>query len=185
MRRLWMGKFDRIVDGLLAAEAERRAAGAPVLVEEVGEMEFPGLGFTLSAKADRMDDHGGVIRIYDYKTGSAPSGKQQAAFAKQLVLEAMMVEHGAFPSLGRRPVDRVAYLQIGSRYEEKAVDLDPGTMAETRARFEELVRRYAEGQPYIARLAAEHIAHASDYDPVARRGEWDDTQRATVIEVGG
>ncbi|MEM8850114.1 MAG: PD-(D/E)XK nuclease family protein [Pseudomonadota bacterium] len=183
-RRLWLGKFARLTDDLLAAEAQRRAKGHPVLIEDKGELSFPDPPFTLSAKADRMDDRGGAIAIYDYKTGQAPSPSQQEQYAKQLLLEALMVEAGAFPSLGSARVEEVAYLQIGSQYKESRVTIDAALLAETRAQFTDLIRRYADGQPYIARLAPDLLAYASDYDAVARRGEWDDTQPATVIPVG-
>ncbi|MEM7488309.1 MAG: double-strand break repair protein AddB [Pseudomonadota bacterium] len=183
-RRLWLGKFARIAPDLLAAETRRRAEGRPVLTEDKGEMAFADPAFTLSAKADRMDDRGGAVAIYDYKTGQAPSDKQQKEYAKQLLLEAVMVEAGAFPNLTNTDVSEVAYLQIGSQYKESRVPIDPALLAETRQQFVDLIRRYADGQPYIARLAPDLLTFASDYDAVARRGEWDDTQPATVIPVG-
>ncbi len=59
------------------------------------------LGFTLTAKADRIDVAAdGRAYIYDYKTGLPPSPSEQRYFDKQLLLEAAMAENGDFEGLG-------------------------------------------------------------------------------------
>lgn len=184
MRRIWLGKFDRLMNELLTAEARRRAAGRPLFVEEEGHMPLPGLDFTLTAKADRLDDRGGSVAIYDYKTGKPPSGPQQAFFAKQLLLEAVMVEDGAFPAIAQRHVDEIAYLQVGSKYDEVRVKLDADVLADTRAGLRALIQAYRDGRPWVARLAPDFIEFSSDYDQLSRRGEWDDTDRALPQRVG-
>ncbi|GIT92557.1 double-strand break repair protein AddB [Jannaschia pagri] len=183
-RRLWLGKFDRILDDLLTAEATRRSLGRPILLEERGRWQVPGLDFALTAEADRMDDRGVAVAIYDYKTGKPPTPKQQALFAKQLLLEAIMVEEGAFGTIGKRAVDEVAYLQVGSTYAEQRVQIDADVLAATRAGLRDLIEGYRAGRPFVARLMPEALTYASDFDQLSRRGEWDDTQRATTIRVG-
>ncbi len=184
-QRLWLGKFARARDDLLTAERARRAKGRPTIIEDYGRLTFADPPFTLIAKADRIDDRGEAVAIYDYKTGEAPSPKQQKQFAKQLIFEALMVTEGAFPKLGPRKVEDVAYLSIGSRYKETAPDtFGPELIAETRRQLLDLIRRYRDGQPFIARLAPETLQYAGDYDQLARYGEWDDTVQATRIPVG-
>ncbi|SFJ75543.1 double-strand break repair protein AddB [Jannaschia pohangensis] len=184
-RRLWLGKFDRAAADFLAAEAERRAKGRPLHLEDTGKLTINSLGLVLTARADRIDDLGDAVAIYDYKTGTAPAGRQQRQFAKQLLLEAMMVEDGGFAGIAQRRVDEVAYLTVGTRYAETSPeDFGPEAIARTRADFLKLIGRYAEGQPFIARLAPDLLTYVGDYDQLSRFGEWDDTQSARVIPVG-
>ncbi|MGB3406004.1 MAG: double-strand break repair protein AddB, partial [Jannaschia sp.] len=185
MRRIWLGKFDRVTSDFLEKEAVRRGLGQPLFLEEEGRLDLPGLDFTLTAKADRMDDRGASVAIYDYKTGAAPSKDKQRFFAKQLLLEAVMVEEGAFARIGKRPVDEVAYLQIGSKYTESVVETNAEILDQIRSGLRDLIQRYRDGAPYMARLAPDMIEFTSDYEHLSRYGEWMDTDTARPIRVGG
>ncbi|WP_299838051.1 double-strand break repair protein AddB [uncultured Jannaschia sp.] len=185
MRRMWLGKFDRVIPDFLAAETTRRGLGTPLLVEGQGRRRFEGAGFTLTARADRIDLRDGAVAIYDYKTGTPPSPKQQNAYAKQLLLEAMMVADGAFEGVPDLPVEEAAYLRVGNTYGEVApAALDAEAIDATRDQLVRLMQGYATGTPFIARLAPDLLTYDGDYDHLARYGEWDDTQPATVIPVG-
>ena len=185
-RRLWLGKFNRIAADLIAAETTRRTLGRPTFVERGGALRFDDPPFTLTARADRIDDRGHTVAIYDYKTGPAPSKKQQTHFAKQLLLEALMVTEGAFPDIPQRQVEEIRYLSLGAKYAEAAPDdFGPDLIAATRTELLTLIRAYADGQPFRARLAPDLLTYASDYDQLSRFGEWSDTDGATTIPVGG
>ena len=70
--------------------------------------------FTLSAIADRIEVCENYAAVFDYKTGNPPSNRQvEAGLAPQLTLEAAMIEAGAFEKIGKRVVDRAAYVRIG------------------------------------------------------------------------
>ena len=184
-RRMWLGKFDRVLPDLLAAEAARRALGRPLHVEAKGELAFVDPPFVLTARADRIDARDDGLAIYDYKTGAAPTRKQQAAFAKQLPLEALMAREGAFAGVPPAAIADLAYLSIGATYAETRPEAwDAAALDDVRAGLVELVRRYHHGQPFVARLAPDLLSYASDYDQVARFGEWDDTDTAIVLPVG-
>ncbi|WP_281826624.1 PD-(D/E)XK nuclease family protein [Jannaschia rubra] len=184
-RRLWLGRFARVTADLVAAEAVRRARGRPLHVERKGELRFADPPFTLTARADRIDDRGTAVAIYDYKTGTLPSHKQQEHFAKQLLFEALMVTEGAFPDIPQREVEEVRYLSVGSGYAETGPkSLDADVLAETRVRLLDLIRRYATGAPFIARLAPDMMTWASSYDHLSRHGEWADTDAAVALSVG-
>ncbi len=183
-RRLWLGRFGRVVPAFLEAETARRALGTPSHVERKGALSFIDPPFTLTARADRIDDRGETVAIFDYKTGTLPSKKQQKHFAKQLLFEALMVTEGAFADVPQRRVEEVRYLSLGSRYADAGPeDFGPDLIAATRDQLLALLRRYAAGQPFISRLAPDMLDHAGDYDHLARYGEWDDTDAATTIEV--
>ncbi|PWJ22226.1 double-strand break repair protein AddB [Jannaschia seohaensis] len=184
IRHIWQGKFERVIDDLLAAEAERRAQGTPAYLEASGRLPLPELDFDLIARADRLDICGDAVAIYDYKTGQIPSEKQIEHFDKQLLLEAVMVADGGFSDIPQRQVTEVAYLKIGSAYDERCVKITPDLLAETRAGLRDLIAAYRQGRPFVARLAPDAIKYASDYDHLSRYGEWDDTLPSTKIPVG-
>ncbi|WP_179380879.1 double-strand break repair protein AddB [Jannaschia marina] len=184
-RRLWLGKFERVLPAFLEAEAARRDAGRPGTVETKGRLDFEQPPFTLTARADRIDDRGTGVAIFDYKTGTPPTEKAQLYFAKQLLLTAVMVEAGAFPDVAQRQVDHVAYIQVGAQTKEvapKGFGLD--LVARTRSDLLALIERYQAGAPFIARLAPDFLTFASPYDQLSRFGEWDDTTPATPIRLG-
>lgn len=183
--RLWLGKFERVMDDFLAAEAQRRAIGRPAFLEQSGRMEFADPPFVLHGRADRIDDRGETLAIYDYKTGEAPGPKEQRYFAKQLLLEALMVQAGAFEGIPARPVAEAMYLRLGSAYQERQAEaFGPDLIAETGRHLRALMRGYQTGTPFFARLAPDMLEYASDYDHLSRFGEWDDTRRAEPKQMG-
>ncbi len=96
-RTLWRARIARIAPWFVATESERQTLGTPAVIEQLGKYPIPGFDFTLSARADRIDlTPDGRALIYDYKSGNPPTDKQQRAFEKQLLLEAALVERGAF-----------------------------------------------------------------------------------------
>ncbi len=153
-------------------------------------MPFADLGFTLTARPDRIDAlTSGGYAVYDYKTGTPPSEKQVRAFDKQLLLEAMMAEAGAFPDLPPDAVRRLAYIGLGTRPLLREIPLGTGDaplhVADVRAEFRRLIEAFARReQGYTARRAMHETRFAGDFDHLARYGEWDDSTRATPEVVG-
>ncbi|WP_295078157.1 double-strand break repair protein AddB [Tabrizicola sp.] len=172
-RTIWLSRIAKAADAFLAFSAT--TGGTPVLVEEKGAVQLPGLDFKLTGKPDRIDRlEDGRLLLIDYKTGDPPSAKQQQHFDKQLLLLAAMAEGGGFKGLDAEEVARVVY--VGLKAELKMVDipLSPGQVAETWAEFTRLIAAYARpGQGYTARRALESVRDASDYDHLSRFGEWD------------
>ncbi|CTQ48902.1 double-strand break repair protein AddB [Jannaschia donghaensis] len=184
-RRLWLGKFERVTDQFIADEIQRRTKGRPQHAEAKGELRFDAPPFTLTARADRIDDRGDAVALYDYKTGTPPSGPAQLYYAKQLLLMAVMVEAGAFAQVSQRNVAEVAYIQVGTQTQEVAPkDFDAELVAKTRADLLTLIEGYQSGTPFIARLAPDFLSFTSAYDQLSRFGEWDDTNAARPIHVG-
>lgn len=117
-RAFWGSRIDVSLDWLITWDTERRAIGAPAIVEENGAWSFSidGRDYTLSARADRIDRlHDGAAYIIDYKTGAPPSLKQQATFSPQLPLTALIVANGGFETLGAAPISGFEYLRIIGR----------------------------------------------------------------------
>lgn len=179
VRAFWWPRFKRIAVWFADFESKRRAAGfVPVLVEDKGQTELD--GFTLTAKADRMDvDVSGGLVIMDYKTGQAPTTKQVACgLTPQLPLEGLIAQRGGFPGVAKEhPVANLVYVRLtGGRApgKEKPVKLD-GVEA-VQAAFEgltKLIHKFnQEDTPYLSRPRAQFLSRFGDFDHLGRVKEW-------------
>ena len=185
VRKLWLARIDRVADWFLMTEAARQTIAKPVFFEETGAVALDGVDFTLSAKADRFDiGPDGSVMIYDYKTGTVPSPKEQKFFDKQLLLEAAMVEAGAFAALGRPRVATAKYIGLGPKPVESAAPLDETTPNAVWAEFHKLMLTWADPlRGYSARMFMQRAGEAGYYDHLARFGEWDETVEITPEDL--
>ncbi len=185
-RILWRAKLARVADVFLSDEVARQSVATPVALELSGAHWFAGLDFTLKAKADRIDrTPAGGYRIYDYKTGDLPSKKQLLHFDKQLLLEAVLVEAGAFDTLAPGTVEAVAHIGLGAKPKFDPVELQSGETGQVRDELLDLISRYQRlDRGYTSRRAMEKMRFAGDFDHLARFGEWDETQPSVPVEVG-
>lgn len=184
-RRVWAARLAGIAPDFLRAEASR--PGSPVLLEQSGALPVGATDFVLTARPDRIDLlPDGRARIVDYKTGALPTPAQIAAFEKQLPLEAAMAARGGFAALGPVKVAEFLLIRLGSDYEERCVTVTDEDDARVWEGLQTLVRAWqSPSQGYVARRAMERVRHASDYDHLARFGEWDLHHAAPVQPVGG
>ncbi|MDO5632348.1 MAG: double-strand break repair protein AddB [Paracoccus sp. (in: a-proteobacteria)] len=184
-RAFWQARIARIARQIAVDELARRAAGdVPVVIETQGRAQLAGLGFTLTARPDRIDRTAdGRIRVYDYKSGTPPSQKQLNAFDKQLPLTAALVAQGGFDPLGQADVAGIAYIQLGGSGETHLRDLpDPG---QTWDRFVDLIAGYLSGAVAFTALRAPELRdETGDYAHLARFGEWDLTTDPRPEQVG-
>ncbi|MCL6283515.1 double-strand break repair protein AddB [Ruegeria sp. 2012CJ41-6] len=176
-RKLWHARLARIADAFLAAEVERRNDGGPIAFEARMKKRLDPLDFTLVGRADRIDQNGrGALCIYDYKTGSPPSEKQQARFDKQLLIEAALAEEGGFESIDPTPVARAVFIGMGGSYSEIPAPLDNEPPERVWAELRQLIEAYFQpNQGFTARRMLHRDTDRGDYDHLARFGEWDRT----------
>ena len=175
-RRLWLARLGRVADWFLDGEARRRALAAPVAWEASGTLELPevGEGVSLVARADRIDRGPEGVILYDYKTGAPPSRAVQMHFDRQLLLEAMMAERGAFAEIGSATVAGATYIGVGTKPVEVEAPLDELTTDEVHRELVTLLEQWmAAGRGYTARRAPEADRFGSDYDHLSRLGEWE------------
>lgn len=160
--------------------------GRALMLEEKGALDLTDPAFRLIAKPDRVDEWpDGEIHIIDYKTGQAPNQKQQEHFDKQLLLQAMMAEDGAFAALGLRDVARITYLGLGAGAKPEVTDLTPEMLARTRDEFKALITAYlAPDKGFPARRMVLSEREVSDYDHLSRFGEWGMQDAPVVMPVG-
>jgi ATP-dependent helicase/nuclease subunit B len=183
-RTIWLARIAKAADAFLAFSAS--TGGAPVLLEEKGAVQLPGLDFTLTGKPDRIDRlDDGRLMLIDYKTGDPPTAKQQQHFDKQLLLLAAMAEGGGFKGLDPEEVARVVYVGLKAELKTSAIELEPGQVTETWDEFTRLIAAFARPrQGYTARRALESVRDANDYDHLSRFGEWDLTDDPVPEDLG-
>jgi ATP-dependent helicase/nuclease subunit B len=185
-RVLWLAKLNRVADTFLAGEEDRKSRATPAGTEIRGRLPLTDLDFTLTGTADRIDrDAAGNLYIYDYKTGSIPSDKQQKSYDKQLLLEAVMAQEGGFDGLARATVSEVAYIGLGTNPKFARIAVGQELIDETRTGLGELIAAYqSRMQGYTARRIAASQSFGGDYDHLSRYGEWNHTMRAEGQKVG-
>ncbi len=180
LRRLWRARFARLGPVFLREEEARAASGRIIAAERPGARHDAALGFTLSARADRIDRlQGGALALYDYKTGAIPTDREIKAFAKQLPLEAAIAEAGGFEGVAPARVAMLAHLSLGAGKgagRTQAVKESPEALA--REAWDGLLRLIAAYDApetgYPARARLRKTRHAGDYDHLSRFGEWRD-----------
>lgn len=180
MRILWRARIETFVPHFLLEEQKRRANAVNFGIEMWGELKLKSVPFTLVGKADRIDlSDDGEALIYDYKTGKPPSASEQKSFDKQLLLEAAMVERGAFKALGAVRTKAAIYIGLGNDLKDQAAPLKDAPPEETLEKFEALITKWMDpSKGYTSRRANQTLTFAGDYDHLARYGEWDETHDA-------
>lgn len=180
---LWRERFSAALQWFLDFDAGRRAAGAPVIVEEEGQTALAGARspFVIYARADRIDlESDGDAAIFDYKSGVAPTLDQvKARFSPQLPLTALIVEAGGFERLGARRVKAFAYLKSLNR--KGGSGQDAGAEGDDARRLIDEAGRGAAAladhyddpdTPYLSQPRPQFLKDFARFDVLARRREW-------------
>jgi ATP-dependent helicase/nuclease subunit B len=187
LARWWEPRLLRIADWVTNTEAERRSNRllAAMATELRGAWEFnrPGGAFRLTGRADRIERWGdGGIAVLDYKTGTPPSQKDvDGGRAPQLLLEAAMLQAGAFGDTLSGPVEELSYWHLTGGH-------DPGELrslfkgdkaaiataiAGTRDALLHLIDAYdAPDRCYLSQPEPGIAPRFSDYTQLARVAEW-------------
>ena len=145
--------------------------------------EADGGAFALTAKADRIElTHDGFAHVLDFKTGHVPSPKEVATgFSPQLSLTAAIIAAGGFQAVGRAAPGDLVYLRVTGRRPagEEIVRAAAGAesadvAARALAGLARLIDRFDDADhPYRSRIAPQFVkAYRSDFDHLARVGEW-------------
>lgn len=178
-RTFYRGRIEKFADWFIKAEAERQTR-LQTLGREVGGKLTMNVGdFTLTAKADRIDqDDKGRLHLFDYKTGGAPKDKEQTYFDKQLLLMAMMAEEGAFQGIDPADVASAIYISLRDM-DETAAPLEKDPTDKVKGEFFSLLSSYRDLEKgYTSRRAVKNETFEGDFDHLARYGEWEPTDDA-------
>lgn len=179
-----LSRFDRVAPWF-AIKNEKLLQGVSRSFMEIdGEIEWasPGGNFILTARADRIDlRQDSKISIYDYKTGKAPTAKQEkSGFSPQLLLEGAIAREGGFASDAslKAAIHDLAYIELSGRQPPGRVaqiaEDDPDTeSALALTRLKKLIEKFDEGdRPYLSRPHPTFASRYGDYDHLARVQEW-------------
>jgi len=165
---------------IVAFERDRRP-GARLLIEQKGAMTLagPAGGFTLTAKADRIELRDGEADVLDFKTGQPPSDNQVLqGFSPQLTLTAAILGEGGFASAGKVAPRELVYVRVsGGRQPGEVRPITAGSAQDLAAAalrgLTKRIARFDEPEtPYVSRAATQFMGDAGDYDPLARVWEW-------------
>jgi ATP-dependent helicase/nuclease subunit B len=177
----WWPRFERIAEWFIAHERGYRPEVRVSRSEMWGELviEAPGGDFTLTAKADRVDElMDGGLAIIDYKTGRIPKKKEIAlGFAPQLPLEAAIAAAGGFADMAPGEAARLEFWQLsGGDPAGKTVSAGDDVVllgADARDGLERLIAHFDDpAVPYLSRPDPEWAPRYSDYVHLARIHEW-------------
>jgi len=182
-KAFWWPRFKRIARWLAGWEQDRRKTLASVHSEIKGEWPLQAVPFTLTARADRIEQRSdGTYAILDYKTGAPPTSPQvQAGLAPQLTLEAAILRHGGFAGLPAGSVAELRYLRLKGGeppVEDKKIKFGDGGTPDSCA--EEALKKLTgvaarfliDGEPYRSLVHPMWKQHYGDYDHLARVKEW-------------
>ena len=185
-RRMWLGRLGRVAESFVAQERQRREIASPHLREVSAQLRLSELArdIRLVCKADRIDrDADGAIAIYDYKS-SLPSDKQVRLFSKQLHLEANLAIKGGFADLGRARTKHMELIGLSKPGDIEVLDPEPDALGEIWDDFIVLMAHFEDpANGYAARLRPMMKDAWDDFDQLARRGEWEDSDEHVVVPL--
>ncbi len=190
----WLAEIGNIADQFIKSEIERQKSWTPEHFEASGIFAFPDLrvgsgNFEINGRADRIDvDSKGNWALYDYKTGAVPSKSDVVKLDKQMPLLAIMIEKGAFEGISGGKVLQSSYLGVGNKFGVIHVQREDAEGADLFSKdwesFQDLVKSYLDpAQGFTSRRDMKRLRYSSDYDHLARYGEWDETSSADEEET--
>lgn len=180
----WWPRFKSIAGFVAATERERAGIVKRRQGEKQGELSLG--GFTLTAKADRIDmKTDGTLALIDYKTGTPPGWKQvKAGFAPQLPLEAAMLLNGAFADVPKAEISELAFWKLSGGQtggEAQIFKEDVRTLAQEALKgLQGLIEAYRDpASCYHACPTPGQAPGWSDYEHLERRQEWQSEEEAS------
>ncbi len=111
VQHFWWPRFVSIARWL--TDQWRSRASWHSVTEIEGILQIPNLA-TIKSIADRIDYQGSQAIILDYKTGSATPTDHEvtSGLSPQLTIESLLLEGGAFTTLGTKKVDALEYWHL-------------------------------------------------------------------------
>jgi ATP-dependent helicase/nuclease subunit B len=168
---LWLPRFESMVGWLLEQEKLRRANATEIYseVKAVCKFAVDGKDFSLSTRIDRLEKLvGGNYAIIDYKTGAIPTKKErEQGVANQLPLEALVLAGEG------KQISQMQYWKISGNAEKCEITDIEADLEETRARLENLIRKFDSAQQAYSAQTDPSLIRYNDYEHLTRRKEWE------------
>jgi len=166
-KAFWWNKFKRIAEKFIMLEQQRRC-GQQIILEETGELKIG--GFTLTAKADRIENCPDGLKIIDYKTGEPPTVKHvEQGLEPQLAIEAII-----FEKLYGKPAISLEYWHLKGKDEIiKIHQRNLTAIAGARENIPQIIiKMQDEATPFVARPWSYYALAYNDYEHLERIKEW-------------
>ncbi len=185
-QRIWLGRLRRVANSFVEQERTRREIAQPHLRETKARLTLSELerDIQLVGTADRIDRaDDGSVAIYDYKS-SLPTDKQARLFSKQLHLEANLAIKGGFEDLGRAHAKHLELIGLSKPGDIEVLDCTPELLGQIWDQFITLISYFEDPENgYAARLRPMFKDGWDDFDQLARRGEWEDSDTPVVTRL--
>jgi ATP-dependent helicase/nuclease subunit B len=182
---VWWPRFERIATWFAQVELRRRAMLARVAGAVEGQLvlDAPGGPFRLRARAHRIETaRDGRVGVIAYKTGAIPSGGDVASgLSPQLSIEALIAERGGFDRVAQAEAALLLFVQLKGSEPVAGLEQDAfGTgrdlrqiLDEAAAGLQRLIAYFDDpATPYLPIPRPEIAPSRSDYEHLARVGEW-------------
>lgn len=173
----WWPRFDKISGWLINHERRHRRTAAAPKTETRGAINIG--DFTITARADRIDQGTSGSIIIDYKSGGTYSKKSLLnGEAPQLPIEALILQENGFAECTAQTPESLEYWILTGK------DAEPGTVKDERKNIEEIIERTREGlqtlintfadrdTPYYSIPREGYEPRFNDYEHLARIKEW-------------
>lgn len=185
-RLSWQSEISQWEKWFLADEYERQKTAHIKGLEITARDDFDALDIAVNARADRIDINAeNKALIYDYKTGKIPTRPQIELFSKQLLIEAALLERGAFKEIGELKIKQIEYIELSKNHSKLIINENKIDTLQIWADIESLLNAYNNSiQGFSARRALMKSKTPSDYDLLSRFGEWDMNHKPQKIKVG-
>lgn len=185
VRALWWPRFVSVARWFAEEEKRRRAELRRVRSEIEGRLGITHSHGTLElrARADRIEsDRNGGLVVVDYKTGTAPGGREvRLGLRPQLVLEAMIARAGGFPGIDGSAIRDVEFWELKGGETPGRIARPVPDAADAVDLALTGVQRLAEhfcdpATAYVPVPRPEIAPGFNDYDHLSRIDEWRGTE---------
>ena len=163
-------------------ELKRHQEATPIAFEQSGKLIIKDINFEISGKVDRVDlKKNGAAIIYDYKSGTLPSLKQQVSYDKQLYLLSLILQKGGFKGITNFKIDTAYFVPIKPNAKEVQIPTHLESLEEFELKLGKLLSAYLKPVTgFKARRALFLKEDYSPYDQISRYGEWDTSDKFEV-----
>ena len=182
LQKFWMKGINDISVSFINDERKRHQEATPIAFEQSGKLIIKDINFEISGKVDRVDlKKNGAAIIYDYKSGTLPSLKQQVSYDKQLYLLSLILQKGGFKGITNFKIDTAYFVPIKPNAKEVQIPTHLESLEEFELKLGKLLSAYLKPVTgFKARRALFLKEDYSPYDQISRYGEWDTSDKFEV-----